>query len=93
MMTRFPLRSPACSLEGSSADHTADNATPLVSTYLRGNSVQSNRAGSFHRIGLQQLGEEAPGTGECPDRHRRPAVFHAVIRGQRFTFPLAARGE
>jgi hypothetical protein len=45
-MTALPTALPAYGLEGPSAGRTVDNATPQGSTYLRGNSVQSNGAGS-----------------------------------------------
>ncbi len=49
MMTALPTAQPAYGLEGPSAGRTVDNATPQGSTYRRGNSVQSNGAGSDHR--------------------------------------------
>ena len=53
MMTALSTAQPAYGLEGPSAGRTVDNATPQGSTYRRGNSVQSNGAGShFHCGGL-----------------------------------------
>ncbi len=49
MMTALPTARPANGLEGPSAGRTVDNATPQGSTYRRGNSVQSNGAGSLVR--------------------------------------------
>lgn len=46
MMTALSTAPPAYGLEGPSAGRTVDNATPQGSTYRRGNSVQSNGAGS-----------------------------------------------
>jgi len=58
MMTALPTGRPAYGLEGPSAGHTVDNATPQGSTYLRGNSVQSNGAG-FH-ISSMAIAEASP---------------------------------
>ena len=49
-MTALPTAQPAYGLEGPSAVRTVDNATPQGSTYRRGNSVQSNGAGSKYRM-------------------------------------------
>ncbi len=46
MMTALSTARPAYGLEGPSAGRTVDNATPQGSTYIRGNSVQFNGAGS-----------------------------------------------
>jgi hypothetical protein len=45
-MTALPTAQPAYGLKGPSAGRAVDNATPQGSTYLRGNSVQSNGSGS-----------------------------------------------
>jgi hypothetical protein len=46
MMSALSTAQPAYGLEGPSTGRTVDNATPQSATYLRGNSVQSNGAGS-----------------------------------------------
>lgn len=46
MMTALSTAQLAYGLEGPSAGRTVDNATPQSTTYLRGNTVQSNGASS-----------------------------------------------
>ena len=50
MMTALPTAQPAYGLKGPSAGRTVDSATPQGSTYRRGNSVQSNGAGSLYDL-------------------------------------------
>lgn len=47
MSTALPTVSPAYGPDRPSAVATVDNATPQGSTYRRGNSVQTNGAGSL----------------------------------------------
>lgn len=49
MMTALPTARPAYGLKEPAAARTVDNATPQGSTYLRGNSVQSDGATSGYR--------------------------------------------
>jgi hypothetical protein len=75
-MTALPTAQPAYGLKGPSAGRAVDNATPQGSTYLRGNSVQSNGSGSFitredFLLWCKQAGMESPKFwcyGEAPTR-------------------------
>ena len=87
MTTALPTAPPAYGPDRPSAVATVDNATPQGSTYHRGNSVQTNGAGSMNRswrhnaIGLEDEKPREAQNSEGSLNFFEDLIMHILITG------------